>query len=485
VRPGFRCDVKPEISGRSELEGQDVVVRRLLADEHGHSIRRGKAASDTATVPNAEIGIFRTGTHFLLPLRHGLLRWYDATVPDRATHRKLALLLGLYFVQGLPFGFQVTAVPTLLRQQGVSLVTIGSVSMLLSLPWLLKILWAPLVDRFYARTLGRRRSWILPMQAALVFCYLAAAFFNPLTHLPALLALVFVMNTFAATMDIAVDGWAVDLLEPSELGYGNIGQVVGFKLGMLVGGGVALYVSASIRWAAIFPGLAFLVALVLLSTFRARETARPILGTSYERSPIDLRKIVTTVGRSLVNARGLWLLLFVATYKLGETLADRMFKPFLVDLGFTTEQMGWWAGIWAISFSLAGSFFGGVLASRIPLLSAVTITAVLRVAPLAGEWWISIALPGEQIIAAVIAAEHFFGGALTTAVFALMMSRVEREVGATHYTALATVEVLGKYPLGPIAGWIADRFGYSAVFATATLISAAFPALLIPLRERR
>src|SRR5689334_5689906 len=88
--------------------------------------------------------------------------------------RKIALLFALYFAEGLPFGFQSTALPAYLREAGVSLVGIGFVGAL-SLPWLLKPLWAPLVDRYGSIRFGRRKTWILPMQAGLaITCALAA-----------------------------------------------------------------------------------------------------------------------------------------------------------------------------------------------------------------------------------------------------------------------------------------------------------------------
>src|SRR5687767_6318696 len=149
--------------------------------------------------------------------------------------RKLGVLWTLYFVQGLPFGFQATALPVYLRAAGVSLAVVGMATAL-ALPWALKIFFAPLVDRYGSARFGARRSWILPLQLGLLACCAAAALVPPVPlerSLAPLLWLVFGMNLFAATMDVAVDGLAVDLLEPDELGQGNIAQVVGYKAGML------------------------------------------------------------------------------------------------------------------------------------------------------------------------------------------------------------------------------------------------------------
>ncbi|MEO1366614.1 MAG: MFS transporter, partial [Acidobacteriota bacterium] len=149
--------------------------------------------------------------------------------------RKLFVLSLLYFVQGLPYGFQATAFPVYMRQEGVSLVGIGLASAL-SLPWLFKVVWGPWVDRFGSERFGRRRSWIVPLQVALAVACAVAAAVEPEGGLMTLLALVLMMNVCASTLDVAVDGLAVDVLDEHELGYGNIAQVVGYKVGMLTGG---------------------------------------------------------------------------------------------------------------------------------------------------------------------------------------------------------------------------------------------------------
>ena len=158
-----------------------------------------------------------------------------------------------------------------------------------------------------------------------------------------------------------------------------------------------------------------------------------------------------------------------------------MFKPFLVDAGYREAQIGLWVGTWGMLCSIAGSVGGGLLARRLPLLQAVGWCAVARALPVAGEWWLTQVDPTPHRILAVTCFEHLFGGALTTAMFAYMMSRVDRRIGATHYTLLAAVEVWGKLPAAWLSGFIAARASYSTLFAVATLFSVAFLGLLAPL----
>jgi MFS transporter, PAT family, beta-lactamase induction signal transducer AmpG len=414
----------------------------------------------------------------------------------RAT--RLALLSVLYFAQGLPFGFQATALPVYLRASGVSVAAIGFLG-LLSAPWMLKVLWAPLVDRRGPRRFGRRKSWIVPLQAALAAAATLAAFVDPERQLAALLALVFAMNLFAATQDIAVDGLAIDTLRPNELGPGNAVQVVGYKLGMLTGGGLLVWASASIGWRGLFLAMAGLSLAVL-----AVAAVAPERGSARERAPRDaaddaaedaaavtdvaardpgeLRRVLALAARAVRAPGAPWLLAVVATYKFGESMSDVLYKPFLVDSGLTPATIGFWAGTWGVVASLLGSLAGGVAAARWSPLGALGATAALRVLPLLGRWWLATSGISTGRFAAVTLAEELCGGALTTVLFTLMMARVDRRIGATHYTLLASVEVAGKLPGGALGGLLVGAGGWS--YAQAFLLATALSLLFLPLLPR-
>lgn len=403
--------------------------------------------------------------------------------------RRLGVLWVLYFVQGLPFGFQATALPVHLRAQGASLTTVGLAGAV-ALPWLLKPLWAPWVDRYHLPALGRRRTWLLPLQALLA-CACAAAAWVGNAGLATLLALVAAMNVFAATLDIAVDGLAIDMLRREDLGYANTAQVVGYKLGALTGGGLLLWLVEDPRRTFATMTLLVLAALAVSVAFDEHRATRAVTrardpaanDTPDQSAPASTREIVARVARALRAPGSGWLLVFIATYKLGESMADVMFKPFLLDAGFTKSQIGAWVGSWGMGFSIVGSLLGGTLASRLSLLPAVGITATLRAVPIAAQWGLTLSTPSAGAVVAVTCAEHLCGGALTTAMFAFMMSRVDRRVGATHFTALAAVEVLGKAPAGWLSGALADSAGYPPVFGIATLLSIAYLGLLWPMRK--
>ena len=393
---------------------------------------------------------------------------------------RVAVLFVLYFVQGLPYGFQVGALPVYLRESGLSLGTLGLAGLLMPLPWVAKILWAPLVDRWSVRRLGRRRSWILPMQIALMAACGAAAFTEPASALGPLLGLVPCMNLFAATMDIAVDGLAVDLLAGRQLGYANIAQVVGYKLGILTAGGFLLMQSERIGWQGMFASMAGLVLAGFVVTLVAVREPEP----GGEAAPETIARVLGRLVRAVQMPGVPWLLVFIASYKFGESMGDSLFRPFLVDAGFSRGEIGLWMNTYGTIGSLAGSTLGGVLAVRVGLMRALTITAVLRVLPIAGLLLLVLGTPTAAGVITVTVTESFFGGALTTAMFAYMMSRVDPTIGATHFTLFATVEVLGKMIAGSSASVTAGALGYVPVLSLAVGLSVAFLALLVPMARQ-
>lgn len=399
---------------------------------------------------------------------------------ERNTKHKVLTLSVLYLVQGLPFGFQATALPLYLREQGVSLTMIGFTEVL-TLPWLLKALWSPLVERFGQGPHGHFKNWFAPLQLALAITCASAAVLADQDQLRALVVAIFIMNLWTAVMDIAVDGFAVATLERNELGVGNIAQVVGYKLGMLIGGGLLVWASQWIAWSGLFSTLSVLILAIGVWAWRIEE---PKFTHKHERQVPP--KILTVVRWMLLwfRTRGAWrIAAVVGLYKFGESVADKMFAPFLLDAGIARASIGLWLGTWGMLFSLLGSAAGGWLASRWSLRGALSLTAALRAVPVIGEWALAMlpTLEPSNVIM-VTSAEHFFGGALTTALFAYMMSRTERRMGAAHFTLLASIEVLGKGPARAFAGWVADHYGYAGAFAIAAVLCVAYVpvALMAP-----
>ncbi|MCA9648998.1 MAG: MFS transporter [Myxococcales bacterium] len=382
--------------------------------------------------------------------------------------RTLPLLFALYFCQGLPGGFLSKALPAILRAQGLSL-TVVSFAGALSLPWTLKLLWAPLVDRYGHEGFGRRKSWLVPAQLGMLVVTLCFVAIEPRDGLVLVATMFLVLNVFAATQDIAVDGLAVDLLRDRELAPGNAAQVSGFKLGNIVGGGVLLAVIAWVGWSGAFAIMATLILAALVMVLRFREPARP-------RPEVDLAGVLRSLGRALrTQGAGFWAFLVFA--KFGETFGGAMVTPLLVDNGFSLSLIGSIDGVVGGLATMGGAALGGLVAWRRGWASLLTIAAGLQGLALCGLGLYSQVEVTPLGYAIVGGLENAAGGAVAVAIFHLAMSWRNDEAGAAQFTAAQVVYMLGSLLAYSVSGLAADRFGYLPVLVAGGVMTLALAAL--------
>jgi MFS transporter, PAT family, beta-lactamase induction signal transducer AmpG len=382
-----------------------------------------------------------------------------------SARRHLVLLLVLYFCQGLPGGFLAVVLPVILREQGMDLRTIGLAS-LLSLPWLAKIAWAPLVDRFYVKSWGRRRSWILPAQAGMIAVTLLFTQVRPQDGLQAVVVLFVVLNVLAATQDVAVDGLAVDLLRDEELGPGNATQVAGFKLGNLFGGGVLLALSGWLGWSGDFAVMAACLGVAWLLVLWHREPPAPAA------SEAGVGSVLPRLWEAL-RSQGLWFWLFLAWVKFGETFGGAMTRPMLVDRGFSRELIGLVDGLVGGVATIAGAVIGGLLARRHGWRPTLGLSAVGQGAALCALGVYALGPIGPVGWAVLAGIESAFGGAVGVAVFVLAMSWRDRSVGAAQFTAAQVVYMGGGALAAPLAGRMGDIVGVPPLLVAGGVMAAS------------
>lgn len=391
------------------------------------------------------------------------------TRSPRLSWRRLGLLGSLYMCQGLPFGFFTQALPVLLRRQGISLEGIG-LSSLLALPWALKFLWAPLVDRYFFPRLGRRRSWILPLQGLTTLALGLMALREPGEGLSAVLVAVLIVNLLSATQDIATDGLAVDTLEPGERGWANGIQVAGYRAGMIVGGGALLVAFDRLGWGLTFALMALLVAALSVPTLLAREAERAGEG---ERAA-SVGAIAVSFWR---RPRARQVLALLVVYKLGDAFAVGMLRPFLADLGLSLSDIGWLLGTVGFVAGLAGALAGGALVPRLGRRRALVGFAILQAVSVLGYAYVARVPSGSSLLTALCAFEHFAGGMATAALFTCMMDWADRRAAATDYTIQASAVVIATGVAAAASGFSAGNLGYPLHFGLAAAMAALSPIL--------
>jgi MFS family permease len=365
--------------------------------------------------------------------------------------RLLGMLGALYLAQGLPFGFFTQALPVMLRKQGVSLELIG-LSSLLALPWALKFLLAPTVDRR-----GSRRAWVLAMQAATVVTLLVAAALDPSATGP-LLVVIAVVNALAATQDIATDALAVDLLQRAERGFANGLQVGAYRVGMIIGGGALLVAFDVVGWRGSFVIMAALVVATTLPVLRLREPPR----TAGEGASL----------RGFFARADAWALLgLLFTFKFGEAFGVGMLRPRLVDLGYGLSELGVMVGTVGFAAGLVGAFAGGAWVGSMGRRRALVIFGAAQSAAVLSYSTIGLDTP-KALIAGAIALEHLCSGLATATLFTCIMDWSRASASATDSTVQASTVVIATGLATALSGVSAAHLGYPLHFAMASLLAA-------------
>jgi MFS family permease len=389
------------------------------------------------------------------------------------------VLTVLYLVQGLPFGFLVGWLPLYLYHQGFTVAKITFVT-LVNVPWLLKFLWAPLADRYFIARLGRRRSWILPSQGALVASLVAAALAAPSLDLLGIMALLTLVNLCAATQDIAVDGLAVDLLEDHERGVGNSVQAAAYKIGM-IGGGAGMLALFSPRspsgMVGCFTLMAVAVAVAMLVPIFLREPPAPaaVMEAREGRGGVTVGRILL----SLFTRRGAVVFLcMVLLSKAGDSIANPLFRIYLLAAGLTEGQINLSMNIGGMLATLLGSAVCGFVIMRLGRRAAFVVTVAGQ--GLSHLGWVALGLfflpvlrapdaLGLQAVWAVALLEHLVSGMLTVVVFTLMMDAVRPEAGSAQYTLLTCLYGGLGFGLGMVSGSIVAALGFPVAFGIAGL----------------
>ncbi|HWP94917.1 MAG TPA: MFS transporter [Gammaproteobacteria bacterium] len=408
----------------------------------------------------------------------------DATTnPANASYRQLfanprvAAVTFLAFASGLPLALTSGTLQAWLATAGVDIRTIGVFS-LVGLPYTLKFLWAPVMDRFVPPWLGRRRGWMLLTQLALAGGIFAMSLLDPPRHILLLGALAFLVAFLSASQDVVFDAYRTDVLPARERGIGAAVSVFGYRIAMLTSGALALVLSDHIGWSDTYLLMAALMGTSLFATLAAPDPSSPAA------PPPSFRAAVVEPFREFIERPGaLALVALIVLYKLGDAFAGTLTTAFLIQaLGFTATDVGAINKGMGLVATLAGALYGGMLLARIGLYRALLAFGLLQaVTNLA---FMALALIGRDYAAmiAAVALENLAGGMGTAAFVALLMALCDRRYTATQYALLSALASLGRVFVGPPAGVTAVAVGWPAFFALTALI--ALPGLVVLARLR-
>lgn len=386
--------------------------------------------------------------------------------------RKMLALGLLGFASGLPLYLTSDTLKAWMTEAGVSLSSIGLFS-LVALPYSLKFLWSPLLDRYMPPIWGRRRGWLLITQLGLTLAIAAMALQSPQSlRLVAVNALVIAF--FSASQDIAVDAHRTDILAPAEMGAGTAVYLMGYRAAIILVGAGALILADYLPWGLVYLLMAGLMATCILVTAFAPEP-------ELVAPPSSLAEAVYLPFRDFLQRfgwrQGLAILLFVVLYRYGDALVNSLTTPFLLQIGFSKTAIGTVRVGMGMVASIVGALTGGAILSQIGINRSLWLFGGLQT--LSNLAYLGLAQLGQNDLAMVLTIniENFCGGLGTAGFLAFLMSLCNRQFSATQYALLSSLVAVSRDVLTAPAGKIAESLGWSGFFLFT--VAAALPGLLL------
>lgn len=394
-----------------------------------------------------------------------------------ASKRMLSTLL-LGFSGGLPLMLATsTTVQAWMADAKIDLATIGYFA-LVGLPYALKFVWAPFLDVVKLPGFGLRRGWLLFTQLGLVLSILAMAQVDPAARMDLFALMAFLVSLFSASQDIVIDAYRIEILEgEEELGAGAGVYVAGYRLAMLMSGGLALVMADHMSWTQVYMILAMVQTSGMVTAFLSGEpkVTRPARKFNFKNT------VVAPFADFFQRTGAMEILLFIMIYKLSTLMATALTTKFLKDLGFTNTVIGMTNKAAGISGTIIGTLIGGVLMSRLKVKRSLWIFGIIQafVGPLFGLLsYVDPGTPwGHVALVVIVFTDNFMMGLGTAALTGFMMNFTNKQFTATQYALMTSVLAVARVILIAQAGVLAQTLGWHGYFFMT--VPLALPGLML------
>ncbi len=379
-------------------------------------------------------------------------------------------LLG--FSSGLPLALTGSTLQAWFTQSGISLAAIGTLS-LIGIPYALKFLWAPIMDKVIPPVGGRRRGWIGFAQLGLCAALFFFAQLNPAQHAGMMGQIALLIAFLSASQDIAIDAYRTDILLPNERGVGSAFCIFTGRISILLSGGLALILADHIGWKMTYELMAILMGLSAFVTYFAPEIPGNIV------PPSSMRNAIIEPFKDLFRRDGIVLiLLFIILYKFGDALALQLMSTFLLrDLGFSLTEVGVAYKTIGFAASILGAFAGGACLGYLGLFRCLLFFGIAQA--FSNLLFMLLAVIGKNygLMVGSLFVENFFTGMSTTALLVFVTALCNQKYSATQFACLSALFSIGRIFLGPVAAMMVSHLGWANFYGWTFVI--CFPALIL------
>jgi PAT family beta-lactamase induction signal transducer AmpG len=400
---------------------------------------------------------------------------------------RLLWLMGAYgFACGLPLPLSGFTFRLWMSEGGVSLAAIGLTANI-GIAYSLKFLWAPLLDRVppplgLAR-FGRRRGWLLAIQAALVLAGVGLALSDPARAPLVAVGWAALVAFLSASQDIVVDAWRIEVFPARRQGAALAAYVWGYRIALLVSGSGAIKSADLVGWHGALLGVAVLMTLAPLVTLAVPEPAAR-LGAKAHGFLVNIRQAVVEPLREFLTRPGAGTILaFVALFKLGEAMAGVMTAPFYLSLGFDRNAIALANFLPSLAATFAGTALGGWLVAKLGPGRALLWTGWVQTLAMAMYVVLAYSAGERHMLVLTVVTEAFAEGMADAAFIAYLSGLCAIAFTATQYALLSSLAALALRTVGGLSGFLAAALGWKAFYTVC--LFAAVPAMLVMLRILR
>ncbi|MBA2648854.1 MAG: MFS transporter [Legionella sp.] len=393
----------------------------------------------------------------------------------------LLVIFILGFSSGLPMALISSTLQAWYADSGMSIMATGALS-LVSLPYLYRIFWGPILDRYPLFSIGKRRSWILAMQVLLLVGFNAMAWLSPQQY-PSLMAfLALILACFSATQDVAIDAHRAEYLPFNRHALGASLAVFGYRIALLISGGLALVMAQKLGWASTYRFMGMMMVVGMFAVLFSKEPKVEAQEKgSFTQSYISPLK-------ELFSRPGIFsLLAFIFCYKLGEaftTTNSGILMPFLLQgLNFSLETIGYVSKTLGIGSILLGGLTAGLILLRYPLYYALLFFGLLQA--LTNILFVLLAMVGKDltILSIAVISDNFAAGMGSTALVALFMRLVDKRFTGTQFSFLVALSTLPRIISGPLGATIQTHLGWTALYQISVIFAFLFIPFLMIIKE--
>lgn len=370
--------------------------------------------------------------------------------------KKLGTLLSLYIAQSIPMSFFSTVVPVIMRQEHYSLESIGLLQ-LIKLPWIIKFFWAPLVDNS-SKSIKDYKKWIFFSEIFYAIVILSCGFFSLQFDFSTIIILMVLAFVGSATQDIATDAFAILTLSKKERAVGNSIQSTGSFIGTLVGSGLMLIIYHYMGWKPLLFALAAFVIIAVLPIFFHKPSV-------YENNKVSKKKINLKELASFFTQKGMWkrVIVLILFYS-GIIGILAMLKPYLVDLGYNTKDIGLMVGVYGTGVGCVTAFVSSIIIKRFGIVRSAFIVTLMMILTASFFFTVSQTTPHIWMILTGIALLWGSYGIASVVIFTSSMNVVREGCEGTDFTLQIVLTHLSSIVMVILSSKIAHNFSYQHMF---------------------